>query len=115
MTLSSSASITGLAVFENVKKLDGKTFVFDAQFFINETQTVVAALRFFNREDYKIEDFATYMVIANVSVPFFHIPDWMTDASLLGCKTPRWCTHPQYRHDCGGLPPDWGCRMGTFL
>jgi hypothetical protein len=73
MTLGSSASITGLAVFENVKKIDGKTVVFDAQFFINETQSIVAALRFFNRDDYKIEDLATYMVVANVSVLFFCI------------------------------------------
>ena len=66
MTHASSASITGVAVFENVKRLDGKTVVFDTQFFVNETQTVVASLRYFNREDYRIDDLATYMVLANV-------------------------------------------------
>ena len=64
MTHASSASIIGVAVL--VKKLEGKSFVFNTQFFVNKTQTVIAALQYFNWEEYRIDDLATYMVIANV-------------------------------------------------
>lgn len=63
----SSASVTGLAVLENVRQLEGKSFRFDAQFFVNETQTMVVGLRYFNAHNFKIEEFSTYMVCAYVS------------------------------------------------
>ena len=90
MTLGSSASITGLAVLENVNRLDRKVVVFDAQFFVNEAQTIVAALRFFNRDDYKIEDLATYMVVANVSVLFILPHSWLYDRHVTFRLQDRW-------------------------
>jgi hypothetical protein len=67
-TTMSSASITGLAVLENVRKIDGKTFEFDAQFFVNDVQTIVAGLHYFNIHSFQLEELATYMVCAHVSV-----------------------------------------------
>ena len=63
----SSASITGLAVLENVRQIEGKSFRFDAQFFVHDMQTMVVGLRYFNANNFKLEDFSTYMMCAYVS------------------------------------------------
>ena len=81
MTLSSSASITALAVLENVKKLDGKTYAFDAHIWVNKDQAIIAGLRFYNREEMPLTDFASYMVVANVGILFFCFPDRIKDIS----------------------------------
>lgn len=68
-----SASITGIAVLENVKQSQlenqSKTYTFDAQFYVNEAQTIIAGLRYFNAHDFKLKDMSTYVLCAHVGRP----------------------------------------------
>ena len=71
-----SASITGVAVLKNVKQCQlenqSKTYTFDAQSFVNEAQTIIAELRYFNAHDFMLTDMSTYVLCAHVgrSHPF---------------------------------------------
>jgi hypothetical protein len=61
-----SASILGMAVLENPRHVDGKKWVFDAQFYLNTSQTLVAALQYFNVNSMQFDDMGSYFVYANV-------------------------------------------------
>jgi hypothetical protein len=63
----SAASIISVAALESPRSIEGKKWVFDAQFYVSETQTLIAFLQYFNKDDLEFEDVGFYVVYANVS------------------------------------------------
>ncbi|KAJ3759067.1 hypothetical protein EV360DRAFT_82450 [Lentinula raphanica] len=63
----SSAQLTGLAALGNGRIIEGKALLFDANFYISDGETVVASLRYFNKNDMEFEDKAMYEVRASVA------------------------------------------------
>jgi hypothetical protein len=63
----SAASIIGVAALKSPRSIEGKKWVFDAQFYVSETQTLIAFLQYFNKDDLEFEDVGFYVVYANVS------------------------------------------------
>lgn len=68
----SSATITGIAVFENPRMIErSKVIVVDAQMYMGaDTQSLSLALRYFNQNDLCFDEMGLYFVHASVSVHF---------------------------------------------
>ncbi|KAF8056976.1 hypothetical protein FPV67DRAFT_1677733 [Lyophyllum atratum] len=72
-----SASIVGIAILENPRPepitlkngttTTGKSIVFDAQFYVNPSTTIVACLRYFNANDLAFGDIGHYFVYTTVA------------------------------------------------
>ena len=61
----SSLTIFGFAAMENPRR-EGLTYTFDVQLWLNGTQTLIAALRFFNGDGLRFKDMDTYVIAAHV-------------------------------------------------
>lgn len=70
----SSAVIMGLAVFENPRVLEGKTLLFDTQFYLGPGQSLVGAFRYFNGLDLAFGEVGQYFVYANVNLTVSFLP-----------------------------------------
>jgi hypothetical protein len=74
MTSAGSATIIGIAGLENARRVaDTSSYMFDAQFYVTEDQTLIVALRYFNDAGlvFKPGDVGTYMVVAHVCMSPF--------------------------------------------
>jgi hypothetical protein len=65
----SLAQITGPALLGNVRKLDGKAVIIDAEFYVSSGETLMSALRFFNHDNHSFGEVGSYIVHATVSCP----------------------------------------------
>lgn len=66
---SGMATLTGIAVLENPRKLESdKSVYFDAQIFCEDRDGpgIIACLRYFNIRDYIFDDMGAYFITANV-------------------------------------------------
>ncbi|KAI5981592.1 hypothetical protein EDD15DRAFT_2409912 [Pisolithus albus] len=63
-----SATMTAIAVFENGRHLEGMSYIFDAQIFLEGQNPILAALRYFNRDGEEFPDIGFYFVTARVAM-----------------------------------------------
>ena len=63
----SSAHIEGAAILSNPHLISTKTVIFDASFYVGPGQSLLAALKYYNKEGLVFEDEETYFVHASVS------------------------------------------------
>ncbi|KAG9313301.1 hypothetical protein JVU11DRAFT_5605 [Chiua virens] len=65
---SSGATITAVAVFEHGRQIEGKSYLFDAQIYLGKEKPLLAALRYFNRDNHEFGDIGFYFIIARVAM-----------------------------------------------
>lgn len=65
----SSATITTLAIFEHGRRLEGMSYVFDAQIYVENGPPILAALRYFNSSGREFTDLGFHFVTAQVHLP----------------------------------------------
>ncbi|KAF8142057.1 hypothetical protein EV363DRAFT_1443946 [Boletus edulis] len=63
-----SATITAVAVFENGRRAEGMSYIFDAQMYLGNSTPLLAALRYFNRDNREFDDMGFYFVTARVAM-----------------------------------------------
>lgn len=77
-TSMSSATITGIAVFENPRMIERtKVIVVDAQMYLGADTSLSLALRYFNQNDLCFDEMGLYFVHASVSLLFLPINQLM--------------------------------------
>ncbi|KAF9060389.1 hypothetical protein BDP27DRAFT_1370594 [Rhodocollybia butyracea] len=63
----SSAQLTGLSLLGNGQIIEGKSLLFDANFYISEGETLFGAFRYFNNEDRQFRDKGLFEIRALVA------------------------------------------------
>jgi len=89
----SSATISAIAVFENGRKVEGMSCIFDAQIFLGKEKPLLAALRYFNRDNREFGDVGFYFITARVTFFVQSLYNTSTHPFLLGCSYGEWCKY----------------------